>query len=170
MGLSTGPNSLNLVLFPIFFSFCNILALLSSPTFSSSSTSPFSNEALPTKSGYLPVKPTTGSTIFYAFYEAWKPNSSLSQTLLLIWLQGGPECSSMIGNFFELGPWRVSFHKAKSDPLVLGTAYLAFFSSIIQLKLGLVLFLHPKKSQESIFCCHPSFCCNHFVYCTRPFV
>ncbi|KAK4596826.1 hypothetical protein RGQ29_014739 [Quercus rubra] len=81
-------------------------ALLSSPTFSSSSTSPFSNEALPTKSGYLPVKPTTGSTIFYAFYEAWKPNSSLSQTLLLIWLQGGPECSSMIGNFFELGPWR----------------------------------------------------------------
>ena len=25
----------------------------------------------------------------------------------------------MTGNFFELGPWRVNFHKAKSDPLLL---------------------------------------------------
>ncbi|CAH9140457.1 unnamed protein product [Cuscuta epithymum] len=70
--------------------------------------SPFPQEALPTKSGYLTVNSTTGSAIFYTFYEARNPISTHSQTPLLIWLQGGPGCSSMIGNFYELGPWLVS--------------------------------------------------------------
>ncbi|CAA7046409.1 unnamed protein product [Microthlaspi erraticum] len=68
----------------------------------------FPDEALPTKSGYLPIKPAPGSSMFYAFYEAQKPTSPLPDTPLLVWLQGGPGCSSMIGNFFELGPWRVT--------------------------------------------------------------
>ncbi|XAR63635.1 Carboxypeptidase C [Bertholletia excelsa] len=50
----------------------------------------FPTEALPTKSGYLPVNSATGSAIFYTFYEAQTPNSSLPQIPLLIWLQGGP--------------------------------------------------------------------------------
>ncbi|KAL6217558.1 hypothetical protein ACLB2K_010775 [Fragaria x ananassa] len=79
----------------------------------------FPKQALPTKSGYLPVNPTTSSAIFYTFYEAHNPTSPLSQTPLLIWLQGGPGCSSMIGNFFELGPWRVNSHKHPSDPISL---------------------------------------------------
>ncbi|KDO72292.1 hypothetical protein CISIN_1g042842mg, partial [Citrus sinensis] len=65
-------------------------------------------EAFPTRSGYLPVSPATGSAIFYAFYEAQTPTSPLSQTPLLLWLQGGPGCSSMLGNFLEVGPWRVT--------------------------------------------------------------
>ncbi|KAI3729321.1 hypothetical protein L6452_17977 [Arctium lappa] len=74
-----------------------------------SSASILPKEAHPTKSGYLPVNATTGSAIFYAFYEAQFPNhTSLSQTPLVIWLQGGPGCSSMTGNFFELGPWQVT--------------------------------------------------------------
>ncbi|XP_028757926.1 serine carboxypeptidase-like 50 [Neltuma alba] len=79
----------------------------------SSSSSPdpsplFPQQALPTKSGYLPVSHASNSAIFYTFYEAQHLTSPLSQTPLLIWLQGGPGCSSMIGNFFELGPWRVT--------------------------------------------------------------
>ncbi|GKU98046.1 hypothetical protein SLEP1_g11100 [Rubroshorea leprosula] len=72
-----------------------------------SSTSIFPEEALPTKSGYLSINPSSSSAIFYTFYEAQNPISPLTETPILIWLQGGPGCSSMIGNFFELGPWRV---------------------------------------------------------------
>ncbi|PWA52186.1 Peptidase S10, serine carboxypeptidase [Artemisia annua] len=58
---------------------------------------------------YLTINSTTGSAIFYVFYEAKNLNNlSLSQVPLLIWLQGGPGCSSMTGNFFELGPYLVT--------------------------------------------------------------
>ncbi|KAJ1385205.1 Serine carboxypeptidase, serine active site [Sesbania bispinosa] len=95
----------------VFFCFCIIQSSLSlsdtSPSVSKS-TYVFPKEALPSKSGYLPVSPTSSSSIFYTFYEAQNSTSPLSQTPLLIWLQGGPGCSSMIGNFYELGPWRVT--------------------------------------------------------------
>ncbi|KAF3621329.1 Serine carboxypeptidase-like 50 [Capsicum annuum] len=77
---------------------------------------PLPKQSLPTKSGYLSVNSTTNSAIFYTFYEARNPTAPLSQTPILIWLQGGPGCSSMLGNFYELGPWRVSSshsHNAK---------------------------------------------------------
>ncbi|XP_015086646.1 serine carboxypeptidase-like 50 [Solanum pennellii] len=92
-----------------------LLILLLTSLFTSSSSaaavtlqSSFPKEALPTKSGYLTVNSTTGSAIFYTYYEAQKPRLDLSETPIIIWLQGGPGCSSMLGNFYELGPFRVS--------------------------------------------------------------
>ncbi|XP_021746861.1 serine carboxypeptidase-like 50 [Chenopodium quinoa] len=83
------------------------------PTISSSST-PFTPESLPTKSGYLVVNSTSKSSIYYTYYEAQQPVSTLEKTPLLVWLQGGPGCSSMVGNFYELGPWRVN-HKIELE-------------------------------------------------------
>ncbi|KAB2090609.1 hypothetical protein ES319_A03G134600v1 [Gossypium barbadense] len=96
------------------------LRLYSSFYLTASTTPLFPKDALPTKSGYLPVNHATGSAIFYAFYEAQTPTSPHSKTPLLIWLQGGPGCSSMIGNLFELGPWRVvSSHMKNAHNLTL---------------------------------------------------
>ncbi|KAF3586802.1 hypothetical protein F2Q69_00026749 [Brassica cretica] len=54
--------------------------------------------------------------MFYAYYEAQKPTTPLTDTPLLTWLQGGPGCSSMIGNFDELGPWRVVSRATELEP------------------------------------------------------
>ncbi|XP_057806085.1 serine carboxypeptidase-like 50 [Salvia miltiorrhiza] len=89
----------------LFFFFLSITAVLRHST----AVSPFPKEALPNRSGYLTVNSTTGSAIFYTFYEAQNSynNTSSSQTPILIWLQGGPGCSSMLANFYEFGPWLV---------------------------------------------------------------
>ncbi|KAI3720112.1 hypothetical protein L6452_21022 [Arctium lappa] len=101
--------SLVLTLIKLILFFSALHHLPPPPTAISSRTTTFPKQALPTKSGYLPINSTTGSAIFYVFYEAKNPNnSSLSQTPLLIWLQGGPGCSSMTGNFYELGPFLVT--------------------------------------------------------------
>lgn len=64
-------------------------------------------EALPTRSGYFPVNTATASRLFFAYYEAIDAIDAVSKTPVVLWLQGGPGCSGMIGNFGELGPWRV---------------------------------------------------------------
>lgn len=65
------------------------------------------DDALPTSSGYLTVNETIGTNIFYLYYEAQFPKGPLEETPIVLWLQGGPGCSGLIANFFELGPWLI---------------------------------------------------------------
>ena len=74
----------------------------------SAATVEFPKEALPTSSGYLPVDSPTNASLFYAYYEANHPLTTPADTPLLLWLQGGPGCSGLVGNFIELGPYLVA--------------------------------------------------------------
>ncbi|KAI8548715.1 hypothetical protein RHMOL_Rhmol07G0295300 [Rhododendron molle] len=56
--------------------------------------------------GYVTVNQTAGRALFYYFVES--PNNSLANPLVL-WLNGGPGCSSLgYGAMEELGPFRVN--------------------------------------------------------------
>ncbi|KAL2530626.1 Serine carboxypeptidase-like 50 [Forsythia ovata] len=101
------PPLLKLLFLTVLF---HSLASAPPPFASAAASASFPKEALPTKSGYLTVNSTSGSAIFYAFYEAQSSHhkTQLSQLPIVIWLQGGPGCSSMLGNLYELGPWRVT--------------------------------------------------------------
>mmetsp|Transcript_6893 Transcript_6893/g.16426 ORF Transcript_6893/g.16426 Transcript_6893/m.16426 type:complete len:429 (-) Transcript_6893:195-1481(-) len=58
-------------------------------------------------SGYVPVNDPQGNdgNIFYWFFEA--ENNSANAPLIL-WLTGGPGCSSELAVFYEMGPYRIN--------------------------------------------------------------
>lgn len=59
--------------------------------------------------GFVQVGRSSESKMFYWFFES---RSAPEKDPLLVWLQGGPGCSSLIGLFFEQGPFYI---KNKGD-------------------------------------------------------
>lgn len=86
-------------------------------------------------SGFLTVNETYNSNIFFWYFPAVKPTND---TPCLIWLQGGPGASSLVGLFDEIGPFRVQidgslirkcfyFNKQKNFNLFLSSRILALY-------------------------------------------
>ena len=65
------------------------------------------NGELPSKmySGFIEVNSTANGSLFYWFIESQNENTT-ENTPLLIWINGGPGASSLIGLFIENGPFR----------------------------------------------------------------
>ncbi|KAL4424454.1 hypothetical protein ABPG77_006392 [Micractinium sp. CCAP 211/92] len=65
-------------------------------------------------SGYLQVNKEPSREIFYSFVES---EDNPDQDPLLVWLQGGPGCSSVgIGLFQEIGPFSFDYRRNISKP------------------------------------------------------
>jgi len=63
-------------------------------------------------SGYVPVRNDSGE-IFYWLFESRHDSDSAP---LILWMTGGPGCSSELAIFYEQGPYRINGQKIESNP------------------------------------------------------
>ncbi|GAB2250559.1 hypothetical protein Droror1_Dr00016809 [Drosera rotundifolia] len=82
------------------FKFPNADYSLSSSTDSTPTTGDLGHHA-----GYFSLKNTYGARMFYFFFES---RNNSKQAPVVIWLSGGPGCSSSIALFYENGPFKVN--------------------------------------------------------------
>eukprot|EP00878_Enallax_costatus_P025460 GHUV01027238.1.p1 GENE.GHUV01027238.1~~GHUV01027238.1.p1 ORF type:complete len:479 (+),score=118.13 GHUV01027238.1:82-1518(+) len=65
----------------------------------------------PTSAGYIPVENALGSAIYYMYFEADPEEADdkpdLKTAPIIVWLQGGPGCSSLFGTFYLNGPYQL---------------------------------------------------------------
>jgi vitellogenic carboxypeptidase-like protein len=61
--------------------------------------------------GLLTLNSTTNATLFHWYFP---PQNGDPNAPLVMWLQGGPGSSGLIGLFFEMGPYALTKHEAPS--------------------------------------------------------
>ncbi|KAG2598470.1 serine carboxypeptidase-like 50 [Panicum virgatum] len=91
-----------------------VIVLATAVSGSAAAAVSFPREALPTKSGYLPIPPANAS-LYFAFYEATHPLTPPASTPLLVWLEGGPGSPSLASNFFQIGPYTFAAGRSNSS-------------------------------------------------------
>ena len=78
-------------------------------------------------SGFLPVSPGANQTdpagALFFWFIANNTKANAEDTPLIIWLNGGPGASSMIGFFTENGPFKVEVDPSSFDPKVVPNQY-----------------------------------------------
>ena len=55
-------------------------------------------------SGYITVNETLGKKLYYWFVES---QDNPAKDPVLLWMQGGPGCSGLLGFFQENGPFKI---------------------------------------------------------------
>lgn len=75
-------------------------------------------------SGFITVKEKYNNNLFFWFFPAEKP---LAETPWIIWLQGGPGISSMLGLFNIIGPIRIEDGQVKKRDLTWASDYSLVF-------------------------------------------
>jgi len=84
-----------------------VIVLLSVVALAFAETNGYGPETVLQYTGYIDIQgtPKNGSHIFYWFFES---RSNPATDPFIIWLTGGPGCSSMLALFYENGPYNVS--------------------------------------------------------------
>lgn len=65
----------------------------------------FNNTSIVSNSGFLTVNQTVNANLFFWFFQ--KTGSNWKSAPVVLWLDGGPGCSSMLSAFTENGPYEV---------------------------------------------------------------
>ncbi|UZJ54524.1 hypothetical protein CBS101457_003844 [Exobasidium rhododendri] len=91
-----------------------------SPSYNTSDPTAFCDPTVASWSGY--VDTIDGKSLFFYFFES---RNDPSKDPVLLWLTGGPGCSSSLGLFMELGPCSIPERKGKisSGPPINGTVW-----------------------------------------------
>lgn len=59
----------------------------------------------------------SNGAFFFWLARKRQPSAPESKRRLVVWLNGGPGCSSMVGMMWENGPFSIDFGGASSDGL-----------------------------------------------------